>query len=259
MQAKKSFKRIFEITGYTISKISIPKNQQSLKQITAEHFFDLYFSTVNPKDFFLIQLGANDGSFVDPLNKYITKYNLAGILIEPQADVFKILKETYSHSDNLIFENIAISKEDGEQTLYTIKDEYKKDDFFLRGTAIASFNKSHFIKSLQRELERKSRLEGRPYSKKIEDYIQEVSVKTSTLESLIKKHDIKKVDYLQIDCEGYDYEIIKMIDFEKLSPKIINFESKRLTNDERKECEKLLATKGYQSFRHGYDTCAFRV
>jgi len=251
-------KKIISNAGYSLSRLDVPQNPQQLNQISAEHFFDLFFSTVNPDNFFLIQLGANDGFFVDPLHKYIVKYNLAGILVEPQKDVFDELRKTYTASDRLLFENVAISNIDGTRTLYTIKDSYKENEFFIRGTAIASFNKEDFEKSLLRELTRKAKLEKLPVPTQLDDYTEKTTVQTLTLHSLLEKNKVKKIDYLQIDCEGYDYEIIKMIDFQTISPKIINFESKRFTDAQREECESLLHFYGYKVFRHGFDTCAFK-
>jgi FkbM family methyltransferase len=58
-----------------------------------------------------IQVGANDGKYVDPLRGYIFKYPWHGILIEPQPDIFAKLRENYAVIKNrLIFENIAIAK-----------------------------------------------------------------------------------------------------------------------------------------------------
>lgn len=57
-----------------------------------------------------VQVGANDGVFVDPLRQYILTRGWSGILVEPQADVFERLKENYADcADRLIFENVAVS------------------------------------------------------------------------------------------------------------------------------------------------------
>ena len=42
-----------------------------------------------------VQIGANDGSYGDPLRPYVLRYPWHGILVEPQPDVFEI-----SHSDD---------------------------------------------------------------------------------------------------------------------------------------------------------------
>ena len=44
------------------------------------------------KDFFFIQIGANDGLTGDTLNQYIKKFKWTGILVEPVAYVFEMMK-----------------------------------------------------------------------------------------------------------------------------------------------------------------------
>lgn len=46
----------------------------------------------------------------------------------------------------------------------------------------------------------------------------------TSLIQLVKDHDLFGLDYLQIDTEGFDDEIIKMIDFSIIKPKLIKFE-----------------------------------
>ena len=51
-------------------------------------------------------------------------------------------------------------------------------------------------------------------------------VKTKTLDSIIEssKFKIKKIDFLTIDVEGHEYEVIKSIDLTKYKPEIILIE-----------------------------------
>ena len=45
-------------------------------------------------------------------------------------------------------------------------------------------------------------------------------------ETLIKKFKIKKIDRLQIDVEGAEFDILNSIDFDRINIKSILFESK---------------------------------
>ena len=49
-----------------------------------------------------------------------------------------------------------------------------------------------------------------------------------TFNDLIKKHDIKNIDLLQIDAEGYDGELICSIDFDNIKPKFIRYEDRHV-------------------------------
>ena len=223
------------------------------------------------KNFFFVQIGANDGKGADPLHDFIVNYQPKGILVEPQTDVFNKLKRTYTKLDNLIFANIALYKEDGEQVFYTVKksfrstlNNYSKTNRYRKtspsefknypkcnATGIGSFSKDHVKNYIKQEM-------GSFFiENEIEKYIETIYIKAYSFESFIRTYNIKHIDLLQIDTEGYDYEIIKMIDFKHFAPTILNYEHKILSSKDRKKCEKMLCRNGYKLFRHGGDTCAF--
>lgn len=252
---KDILKTLIETSGYKISRSNIKKNPQHLKQITAEHFFNFYFSTIDPKDFFFIQLGANDGKTRDRMYSYISKYNLSGLLVEPQKEVFNKLKENYKDETQLQFANIAISEIDGSQTFFKVKQNLINDRNYFETTAISSLDKEITKRSIRKRIPHVIE----KISEDLNDYIEEVTVSTLTFSSLLKQNNIKNVDLLFTDCDGYDGKIIKSINFDTFKPKVINYESCVLSDEERKECELILEQQGYQIFRHENDTCAFLI
>ena len=56
--------------------------------------------------------------------------------------------------------------------------------------------------------------------------------------TLIANNNIEGLDYLQIDTEGYDVEILKMIDFNIIMPKLIRFECSNLKKSELETAKK---------------------
>lgn len=237
--------------GYTINKLQDEQASLQKNKLSARDFFALYFCRVSPKDFFFVQIGANDGQSGDPIYEFIKKYRLSGILVEPQKDAFERLQKNYLKGGHrgLNFANIAIGHQSGRQVLYTVKEEYKNEENFFKMTRIASFNKEVFQKTLHNKI---------PTGANPDHYTQEITVDTYSFEKFVQKYSINKIDFLQIDCEGYDWEIIKMIDFNKFSPSAVNYESAHLNDVDRADCEDLLKLKGYQVFTYGKDTCAFK-
>ena len=209
--------------------------------------FQTILSLIEPtEDFFFVQIGYNDGIKNDPLSEFVLRYNLHGIVIEPQ-------KLSYQKRDNLIYENIAIAEKDGFKSLYVIRKSFHEEyqQYTNRDASnIASFNKEHVIEFMCRGTKFLSK-EGYP-----NDYIEEIIVPTLTFSSLMEKHNVSKIDLLQIDTEGYDYEIIKTINFKKYSPRILNYESAHLNSKDRTECENYLKNLGYKLLRDKGDTCA---
>lgn len=55
------------------------------------------------------------------------------------------------------------------------------------------------------------------------------TVQCITFDTLVQRNRVKRIDLLQIDTEGFDFEIIKMINFDRIKPRILQFEHRHLT------------------------------
>lgn len=231
---KKAIKIILDQLGYAVTKQKSLEETYS-KRLNIEHIFKLYFQLINLQDFFFMQIGANNDAGKDPIHKFILRYNLKGILIEPQKEAMERIKANFGKCDRLYFANVAVANKNGYETFYTIKNDVDK----YIGTGGASFNKDMVRRYIKNRIKKNN----------VDKYIKKESVKCLTLDAIANKYNIVKIDFLQIDAEGYDFEIIKMFDFQKFSPLFIHYESKRLQKNDKIECEKLLIDKGYILFR----------
>ena len=61
---------------------------------------------------------------------------------------------------------------------------------------------------------------------------------------------------MQIDVEGYDGEVLKMIDFDVIKPKIIKYEHGCIDKGEQLQLHELLRSEHYDYFTQGNDTIA---
>jgi len=184
-------------------------------------------------DFFVLQIGACDGIIADPIHKWIKKYRWQGILVEPQIREFERLKITYRDSNNLSFENVAIAETSGLRPLYKVKDENIAADW-QRGVA------SLFAKpSLEKQ-----------------DMVATEMVQCVTFDTLLNRHQVKRIDLLQIDVEGYDYELLKLFDFTRIRPQLIRYEHSHLKLSDRSSCKTYLKHIGYRILEMEYDTGA---
>jgi hypothetical protein len=59
---------------------------------------------------------------------------------------------------------------------------------------------------------------------------------------------------LVIDAEGYDWEIIRDIDFAAWRPRLLIYEQYHLTENERVECRAHVERVGYETMEEGFDT-----
>lgn len=182
-------------------------------------------------DFFFVQIGANDGRSQDPIHRLVKAGNWAGILIEPVPQAFESLKHNYADQrDRLTFVNAAIADRDGEVTM------------FVPVTSNGDLNRYSHLASLTRRVQS---LDSR-----------EISVRSMRFETLLEKHQVSRIDLLIVDTEGYDFEILKMVDFGTIRPRYVQFEQSHLSPLARFRVRALLRGEGYKIFRMGDDTGA---
>ena len=192
-----------------------------------------------------IQVGANDGSMADPLRRQILGRKWSGIMIEPVPDIFARLAANYRFRRQLILENVAIAAEPGERDFYSLKPvaDLRAEGLPAWYSGLGSFYKDIILSHSKLIPDIESRIVTR-------------KVPTTTFEALCKKHGIRSVNLIQIDTEGYDYEVVKLIDFTQLRPELLAYEHFHLSPEDRQACEALLHSHGYVTSAQWLDTLA---
>lgn len=227
------------------------------KHISIRGLFNYYafIQRLFRKSVFCFQVGANDGKHNDPVNKYFTHYNWTGLLIEPQLDVFQEgLSKTYQNNNNVILENLALSPTTGELPFYRVA--FSKERW---ATGLSSFCRENIIEHIENGyIQKKAMADGIDMPSDIEKIIETVKVATMSVDDLFRKHNVRKMDVLCIDTEGYDFEILKLIDFQKYQPQLVLFESKNLSDNDFTEAKNLLMRNDYQLFWEKGDTLAIK-
>ena len=198
----------------------------------------------------IIQIGANDGKTLDPIYKKNLEHGEKILLVEPQKIYNEVLINNYSNfKGELNIENVAIGDGRGELEFYILKEEYwdeYKNKFGREANSLFSFNKKLLSDLLAPRL-------GINFSE-IDNYITTLDVDIVTLGSLIKKYNFNEIDLLQIDAEGYDFKIINSL--RDVKPKLINFESFRLSNEEWNNFKIFCEVNGYGFIQGTMDTLA---
>ena len=229
-------------------KNELQKRELILKSVYNVNFFEscLYRLLEVKKNISFIQIGANDGVRFDPINKFIkvNKKNTSGIVIEPISNYFESLKITYKKYPKIKALNYAVHNTLKETIIYKVGKEHesKVPEFAI---GIASFDPNHHKKT------------GIPSK-----YISKEKVKCISLNDLLIKEKILNLDVLLIDTEGYDYEILINLDFNKISPEVIHFEHGLKANTMSiKQFEKIrsiLFNENYQLFIDSSDVTAYK-
>jgi FkbM family methyltransferase len=188
-------------------------------------------------DIFVLQIGAHDGVSYDPIHSYIRQFHWRGLLVEPQPAVFKKLVENYAGEKQLLFENSALAKQDGTIELHCFENANPEDH-----ASMLTSTRKHYL-TLNGDGHRGA--------------VKNITVPALTLSSLLAKHHVEGVNILQIDTEGFDFEIIKMIDFKRMKPEIIHYENNFLNSRQKSECSQILSDQHYSMLNVGIDTVAY--
>ncbi len=177
-----------------------------------------------------LQIGAYDGQVHDAILDIIRRFPVRGVLVEPQPTVFASLQVLHKNRDNLLLVNAAIDRETCRRPFFMSKNN---------DVEFASFDRSHLLKHGLRA-----------------DDIVSHEVDCFTVDDVLNLANFDTVDLLQIDAEGYDYEILKSINFDRICPKFIRFEYLHLSETDLKECLHMLAGRGYRFLAEKLDIFA---
>jgi FkbM family methyltransferase len=188
---------------------------------------------------FFVQIGANDGVTFDPVYSFIKRRHWRGIRIEPIPRLFEKLKALHKNDKNIILENVAITKKPGIRKIYSIDLVPGLPDWAC-GTI-----------SLKKDVMLKHE-EAIP---NIRSLLKTEKVRCVTLSQVLAKHDVSRVDFIFIDTDGCDFEIIKSIDLPKLKPLVIFYENLHL-GPRKRECAAYLEAHDYHLIDIGMDTVA---
>lgn len=157
---------------------------------------------------FFIEAGANDGISQSNTLMYEKKYGWTGLLIEPSSIKYEECKK---NRPNCLVENFALVSE-----CYT--DETIYGDFSHTNTSSSlcgqvTKKEDYFDEDLVYNLDLKNKNSSI------------VDVPCTTLNKLLKKHNIKNIDFFSLDVEGYEIEVLNGFDLNYYRPKYFLIET----------------------------------
>ncbi len=213
------------------------------------------YSLSKQDSFIVIQAGANDGITHDPIHKFIKRDRWKGVLLEPQSYVFnKFLTKIYKKNKSIHTICAAIGEEDGYQKLYKIG---FSNLHWADGLTSFSYEKikEAFDSGLVKNNCEKYNIEM-PSSPSEQIVSEEVVVISPS--TLLERYQLPAIDLLQIDTEGFDYQVIRIFNDANIKPKAIVFENIHLSDEDRQSCELLLESNDYVRRKFGANTLAMR-
>lgn len=178
-----------------------------------------------------VEVGALDGFGASNTWFFEMERNWSGLLIEPNPVEFN--KRNQHPRPNSIFENCAISDVEMDINFLSIEGPCN----VLSG--IMEFYNSQHLERIDRELEMYS---NHPEGHELYSRKEQIPMKAVRLESLFSKHNITKIDFISIDVEGAELQVLNSINFDKVDIDVFMIEN---NYGLEKETE-FLSSKGYK-------------
>lgn len=175
----------------------------------AQNREDIILAAFFPKKHkgFYIDVGAHDPDD-DTVTKYFYEKGWRGINIEPNKRLFGKLEIRRGRDINL---NLGVADKDGEL----------KFREYVDGDGLSTFSPD-----VRQEYAKKPS----QYTAKYADHL----VKVTTLEKIIAKHaPTQTIDFLKVDVEGFEYEVLESNNWTKYRPRVLCIESNHIKHDWR--------------------------
>lgn len=188
-----------------------------------------------------VKVGANDGITGDPCSDILlSDERWKGLLIEPVPYCFARLKGNFHDSNRFSLEQVAIGPSAGMKTFYYVDQGAAKaiPDLPCWFDQLGSFDKQHILKHLDGILA---------------PFIAECTIEVATLTDVLIRNGIRDIHLLHIDTEGYDYEVLKSLDFNRYMPLAILIEHQHLPDDQKTEMFQFLRNHQYDVRNCGGD------
>lgn len=194
-----------------------PELYPYLRHSKAQNLQDLFVlaATRIKRNGFFVEFGATNG--VDLSNTHLLEkhFGWTGILAEPA----EVWREALHKNRDCFIDNACVWTETGKQVTF-------------RQTQIAELSTISQFKD--HDFNAKARVEGLEYQ-----------VETISLIDLLAKYDAPKaIDFLSLDTEGSELDILKAFDFERYRFKIIVCEHNYIP--QREDIFALLTSNGYE-------------
>jgi FkbM family methyltransferase len=172
---------------------------QNLEDRLVSEWFGQYIGT-------LLEIGANDGmTYSNSLSLIRKGWN--AVLVEPSMKVFPKLCQLHSKKENVILINAAIGNHNGAAKLFD------SGDFLLKGTC-------SLLSTLKKE-----------EIKRWGDVtFEEIDTIVITFEKLLEDNPYKRYQFISIDCEGFDLEVLRQIDLDAVDCRCICIEHNSYPN-----------------------------
>ena len=181
----------------------------------------------NKNNGFFVEIGASDGINLSNTFLLETKYNWKGICVEPLPEQYNKL---YKNRPNSYCCNLAVYNQSNLTVLFDIANNF---DMFS---------------GISKDID--------CHKESVDKNKTQINIETISLNDLLDKYNAPAfIDYLSLDTEGSEFEILKSLDFNKYKFGLIDVEH-NYVEPRRTYIRKLLLANDYEYIRENkFDDC----
>ncbi len=183
-----------------------------------------------------VDIGAHDGVSINNTLYFEQTNGWSGINVEPIKSVFDKLVINRPSSINI---NCAVCNFDGETDFLCNKGETE----MISGIK-DTFDPRHIYR-LARD------------NRRFRGKTKTIKVPTKRMETILDEYKINHINYLSVDVEGAEFEVIKSINFDKVFIDVIDFENNY--DDVSLPIVNYLNDRGYKKIFYGSDIIMINI
>ncbi|MEM7140100.1 MAG: FkbM family methyltransferase [Actinomycetota bacterium] len=198
----------------------------------------------DPTDVFFVNIGANDGVENDPIFESLQFYGWSGLAVEPNPATAELLRANMRGFDGVEVTTTAIGERSERQEFFTIPAERAGPDPAW-ASQVCSLSRSYVHDAIGNV----RAIGNYDLPDDLESHIESTVVEVSSLPDLLRRHDVARVDVINIDTEGYNAIVFRQLDLERWAPAVIVLEFADMTDAEQTEAVARLVDAGYERTR----------
>lgn len=209
---------------------------------------DAFRAAASAPHAFVVQVGAYDGVYDDPLRKHVVESELEGLLIEPRAEPYSRLQALYEDNPRIRTRRVAIGLNAGEVCLRNFRASRGDSDFW-------DANATTDLAILHGQ-----RLGHWLMARSIETEPATETVPCLPLVCVLRESGVDPQDITMLvsDTEGQDAEVVSQLLETGARPSLILLEHLRLTYMQNRTINRSLREEGYKLTFTYKDTLATR-
>ncbi len=189
-----------------------------------------------------VEVGANDGTMMDPLHKVIARSRWHGLALEPVPELFARLEQHYQPiRDRVTPLNLALSTQEGILPFNCLRNQPGEPPLPDWAHGLGSFERQVILGHADR-------------IPRIERYIEQIDVRCTTWAQLVREQALTRLDILMVDTEGHDLMVLRQIDLVQWRPALVIYEHHHLDAASRSEAQHKFIEAEYRLFEEGLDT-----